>query len=105
MRSLEQIGHTTEGAVDGRQAIEMVESGDFDVVLMDMEMPEMDGVEATRALRGLAGPSSRTPVVGVSAHAFSADRAACLAAGMNEHFTKPFRIEELQVALERLVES
>lgn len=105
MRSLEQIGHTTEGAVDGRQAIEMVEAGDFDVVLMDMEMPEMDGVEATRALRGLDGPASKTPVVGVSAHAFSADRAACLAAGMNEHFTKPFRIEELQVALERLVES
>ncbi len=105
MRSLERIGHTTEAAVDGRQAVDLTKEQAFDVVLMDMEMPEMDGIEATKAIRNLSGPISHTPIIGVSAHAFSADRDACLAAGMNEHFTKPFRIEELQVALERLVES
>ena len=105
MRSLEQIGHSTEGAIDGRQAVALTADAAFDVVLMDMEMPEMDGIDATKAIRAMSGPVSLTPIIGVSAHAFSADREACLAAGMNEHFTKPFRIEELQVALERLVES
>jgi CheY-like chemotaxis protein len=66
---------------------------------MDMEMPEMDGIEATRSIR--AGGSD-IPIIGVSAHAFNADRQACLEAGMDEHIVKPFRIEALQLAMESL---
>ncbi len=102
MRSLEQLGHTTAGVSNGRAALDLVRTQNFDVIVMDMEMPEMGGVEATRAIRSLPTVAARTPIVGLSAHAFSADRKACLDAGMNEHFTKPFRIEELQIAMERM---
>lgn len=103
MRSLEQLGHTTAAASNGRQAVEAIRSEKYDAVLMDMEMPELDGVDATKLIRSSGTEAASTPIIGLSAHAFSADRNACLEAGMNEHFTKPFRIEELQVALERLV--
>ncbi len=105
MRSLEQLGHTTSGVSTGRAALDLVRTQNFDAILMDMEMPEMSGVEATSAIRALPTIAARTPIIGLSAHAFSADRKACLDAGMNEHFTKPFRIEELQMAMERMTRS
>ena len=105
MRSLEQLGHTTSGVPNGQAALDLVRTQNFDAILMDMEMPEMDGVEATIAIRSLPTIAARTPIIGLSAHAFSADRKACLDAGMNEHFTKPFRIEELQMAMERMAGS
>jgi len=105
MRSLEQLGHTTSGVSNGRAALDLVRTQNFDAILMDMEMPEMNGVEATSAIRALPTIAARTPIIGLSAHAFSADRKACLDAGMNEHFTKPFRIEELQMAMERMTRS
>ncbi len=105
MRSLEQLGHTTSGVSDGRAALDLVRTQNFDAILMDMEMPGMNGLEATAAIRSLPTIAARTPIIGLSAHAFSADRKACLDAGMNEHFTKPFRIEELQMAMERMTRS
>lgn len=105
MRSLEQLGHTTEGAGTGSHSIELLQQSEFDVVIMDMEMPEMDGIEATRAIRALHSSARTTPIVGLSAHAFSTDRQACLDAGMNEHFTKPFRVEEIQLAMDRITRS
>jgi CheY-like chemotaxis protein len=105
MRSLEQLGHTTSGVSNGRAALDLIRTQNFDAILMDMEMPEMNGVEATRAIRALPTIAARTAIIGLSAHAFSADRKACLDAGMNEHFTKPFRIEELQMAMERMTRS
>jgi two-component system, sensor histidine kinase and response regulator len=100
MRSLDGLGHETAAAATGVEALERLRAGTFDVVLMDMEMPEMDGIEATQTIR--AGGSD-IPIIGVSAHAFNADRQACLDAGMNDHVVKPFRIEELQTAMGRLV--
>ncbi len=105
MRSLEQLGHITSGVANGRAALDLVRTQNFDAILMDMEMPEMSGVEATSAIRALPTIAARTPIIGLSAHAFSADRKACLDAGMNDHFTKPFRIEELQMAMERMTRS
>ncbi|MEX1004073.1 MAG: response regulator [Acidimicrobiia bacterium] len=100
MRGLEAVGHETASAATGKEALEVMAGAEFDVVLMDMEMPVMDGIEATKAIR--AGGSD-IPIVGVSAHAFNIDRQACLDAGMNEHIVKPFRIESVQMAMERLV--
>lgn len=99
MRALEGLGHDPESAATGREAVDRVAAEPFDVVLMDMEMPEMDGIEATRRIRA---SGSRVPIIGVSAHAFAADRRACLEAGMDDHVTKPFRLETLQLAMERL---
>ncbi len=100
MRSLERLGHDTESAPTGRDGVAMLEKGTYDVVLMDMEMPDMDGVEATKVIRE---GGSAIPIVGISAHAFGADRRRCLEAGMNDHITKPFRIEQLQMSMERVL--
>lgn len=100
MRGLEALGHETHGAATGREAIAALSHCAPDVVLMDMEMPEMDGIEATKAIRA-AG--SDIPIIGVSAHASNADRQACLDAGMNDHVVKPFRTESLQLAMEKLL--
>ncbi|MEX0756793.1 MAG: response regulator, partial [Acidimicrobiia bacterium] len=100
MRGLGAVGHETAAAATGVEALEMLGAQSFDIVLMDMEMPEMDGIEATKAIR--AGGST-IPIIGVFAHAFTVDRQACLEAGMNDHFVKPFRIEAIQIVMERLV--
>ena len=102
MRGLDAVGHETHAAATGLEAVNELQRGTYDVVLMDMEMPEMDGIEATKRIRA---SGSDIPIIGVSAHAFNADRQACLDAGMNDHVVKPFRIETLQLAMEKLVGS
>ena len=77
-----------EVADNGRIAVDMASQGDFDLILMDMQMPEMDGLEATRLIRALPRLDA-TPIVAMTASAFGADRDACLAAGMNDHIGKP----------------
>jgi hypothetical protein len=72
---------------------------DHDVVLMDLRMPEMDGLAAARRIRAMPGPKSQVPIVALTANAFASDVDACRAAGMNGHVSKPFRREELVVAL------
>jgi two-component system sensor histidine kinase/response regulator len=78
----------SEVAGDGRRAVEMASQARYDLILMDMQMPDMDGLEATRALRTMPA-LERTPIIAMTASAFGADRAACIAAGMNDHLGKP----------------
>jgi two-component system sensor histidine kinase/response regulator len=77
-----------EVADNGRIAVDMARRGAYDLILMDMQMPEMDGLEATRLIRTVPELDS-TPIVAMTASAFGADRDACLAAGMNDHIGKP----------------
>jgi CheY-like chemotaxis protein len=85
-------------AESGMQALALLESARFDVILMDMQMPQMDGLEATRRLRRLGLP--RQPhVIGVTANAFAEDREACIAAGMNDFLSKPISLRHLGGAL------
>ncbi|MBN1646499.1 MAG: response regulator [Spirochaetales bacterium] len=88
---LERLGCMVSLAVNGREAVEMTNAGDFDLVLMDIQMPEMDGLEATRIIRQ---NHKDLPVVGITANAFEADHRLCLEAGMNGVLRKPFRKEE-----------
>ncbi len=100
LRLLEKMGYAATVASNGREAVEAVERDPFDVVLMDVQMPEMDGLEATRrilAAHGAAGPR----IVAMTANAMAEDREACLAAGMADYLTKPIRVEELADALAR----
>jgi PAS domain S-box-containing protein len=86
---LKRDGHTVVVVANGAQALEAVTAGDFDLVLMDMQMPVMDGIEATRRIRALAPPRCDIPIVALSANAMADQIATCREAGMNDHLSKP----------------
>jgi CheY-like chemotaxis protein len=96
---LKKAGHRVTIAGDGRQAAEFAARECFDVVLMDMHMPEMDGIEATRAIRALPAPASQVPIVALTAAGATSDIQSCLDAGMNYFLVKPFRMERLDAIL------
>ena len=98
-RLLERQGHSVTLVADGRQAVEAFENAAFDLVLMDVQMPEMDGYEATAAIRAQEGGRSRTPVLALTAHAMSGDRERCLQAGMDGFISKPIQLPELVAAI------
>lgn len=100
-RMLQRLGHTVQVAPDGAAAVAAVLDGPFDLVLMDCQMPVLDGYEATRAIRDLTGERGRVPVIALTANALSGDREKCLDAGMDDYLPKPFRIEELAAMLAR----
>lgn len=86
-------------AGNGLEAIDAVMRRPYDVILMDVHMPEMDGLSAAKAIRAMAGPQSETPIIALTANAFSQDVDLCRRAGMNSHIGKPFRTEDLIAAL------
>ena len=93
---LTRQGHTVLIANNGREAIDALQADKFDVVLMDVQMPEMDGFEATRAVRKAEqGTDQHQPIIAMTAHAMAGDRELCLEAGMDEYVSKPIRIAEL----------
>jgi PAS domain S-box-containing protein len=99
---LDKRGHTTEIAGDGQQAVELVCQRPYDVVLMDVQMPVMDGFQATAAIRALAEPQAQLPIVAMTAHAMRGDQQRCLAAGMNAYLPKPINSRELIELVERM---
>jgi signal transduction histidine kinase/CheY-like chemotaxis protein len=100
LRLLERMGLRADVVGDGQAAVAAVERGDFDVVLMDVQMPEMDGLEATRRIRA-RWPDRPVRIIGLTANAMAGDREACLAAGMDDYVSKPIRPEELEAAIAR----
>jgi signal transduction histidine kinase/DNA-binding response OmpR family regulator len=97
---LEKRGHSVVVAGNGREALEALKKGRFDLMFMDVQMPVMDGFEATRAIRKLEdGSGIRLPIVALTAHAMKGDREKCLAAGMDGYLTKPIRPQELDEVL------
>ncbi|MFL5674468.1 MAG: response regulator, partial [Chloroflexota bacterium] len=97
-RLLERMGYTTDIAGDGLQAIAALETNDYDVVLMDVQMPELDGLEATRRIRA-RWPDRPLRIIAMTANAMEGDRDACLAAGMDDYVSKPIHPDELAAAL------
>ena len=86
---LQKAGHTVELAENGHQAVAAVCRADFDVVLMDIQMPELDGVSATQQIRALPEPKNRIPIIAMTAHAMAGNKEEYLAAGMNDYVSKP----------------
>lgn len=104
VRLLEKQGYTTAVAASGREALALLEKQVFDLVLMDVQMPEMDGLEATAALReNEKGTSQHMPVIAMTAHAMKGDREKCLAAGMDGYISKPIKANELFQVIEQFV--
>jgi two-component system, sensor histidine kinase and response regulator len=101
-RLLRKIGHNVELVENGRAAVEAFSTGQFDLILMDVQMPEMDGIEATMEIRRLeASGSERMPILALTAHAMKRDEERCLAAGMDGVLTKPIDFAKLKATLGR----
>ena len=98
---LERLGHHVTIAANGREAVETIQSGTFDMVFMDIQMPEMDGLEATTVIRSLPSPLCDIPIIAMTANAMKSDQENCLAHGMNDHLAKPILIEQLRDTIER----
>lgn len=101
-RRLQRRGYSVELAVDGRQGVEMAKSGQYDLVLMDMSLPELDGWEATRELR--AEPSTKgLPIIALTAHAMAGDQDKALEAGCDDYDIKPIELPRLLAKIEALL--
>jgi CheY-like chemotaxis protein len=100
---LRREGHRVTVAGNGQAALTAASQQRFDVILMDMQMPVMDGLEATRLIRALPGDQAQVPILGVTANAFVEDKTLCLEAGMNGYLSKPVNRNDLFAAIARLV--
>jgi CheY-like chemotaxis protein len=100
-------GYNVTVVNNGREALEAHAQGEFDLILMDCHMPEMDGFEATREIRGRerSETGKRVPIVALTANAMAQDREECLNAGMDDHLSKPFTMQTLQDMLRRWMPS
>jgi CheY-like chemotaxis protein len=101
LRLLKQMGYRADLAANGIEAIACVEREDYDVVLMDVQMPEMDGLEASRRISAQEARHRRPRIIAMTANAMQGDREVCLAAGMDDYLTKPIRVDALVQALAR----
>ncbi len=105
LRTLERLGYRAEVVGNGLEALEALRRDPYDLVFMDCQMPEMDGFEATAALRRLeTGTGRRTPIVALTAHAMAGERERCIAAGMDDYATKPLQLDELKRVLREWVD-
>jgi PAS domain S-box-containing protein len=100
-RLLEKLGYSVVVVANGEDAVAAAAQGSFDAILMDCQMPMMDGFEATGAIRAMEGEGTRVPIIALTAEALAGDRERCLRAGMDDYLAKPVRIEQLQATLAR----
>ena len=98
MHMLRRLGVTADLAEDGEAAVTAVQRTPYDIVLMDVQMPNVDGLTATRRIRAASGPQPR--IIAMTANAMSGDREVCLEAGMDDYLSKPINVDSLRAALE-----
>jgi PAS domain S-box-containing protein len=98
---LAKLGHQADVVGDGAEAVAAIQRVPYDLVLMDVQMPEMDGLDATRAIRRLPGPAADLPIIALTANAMTGDREQYLAAGMTDYVAKPINLADLQAAIAR----
>src|ERR1700723_1201127 len=102
-RIMQKLGFRVDVVADGRAAVEAWKTGRYDLILMDCQMPELDGYEATRAIRALESGNRHIPIVALTAHAMKGSDEVCKSAGMDEHLTKPIERERLEACLDRFL--
>jgi two-component system sensor histidine kinase/response regulator len=103
LRLLEKLDYRVEAVADGNAAVAAWQTGKFDLIIMDCQMPQMDGYEATREIRRLEGGKGRIPIMALTAHAMKGDEEKCRAAGMDDYLPKPIDRLKLEICLERLL--
>ncbi|HSG82476.1 MAG TPA: response regulator [Gemmatimonadota bacterium] len=101
-RRLKRKGYEVNMAMDGKQGVEMAKAGGYDLILMDMSLPEIDGWEATRQLRS-AEETRSVPIIALTAHAMAGDREKALEAGCDDYDTKPIELDRLLTKMEELL--
>ena len=99
---LEKLGHNVVAANDGQAAVDQFPQATWDLILMDIQMPVMDGLQATRLIRAMEQPNHRTPIVAMTANTGETEQQACLEAGMDEHLSKPVSVIAIDQLLARL---
>ncbi|MBX7246241.1 MAG: response regulator, partial [Candidatus Sumerlaeaceae bacterium] len=105
VRMLQKVGCVVEVAANGREAVQMARQFPFDIIFMDCQMPDLDGYEATRAIRLDEAGMRHIPIVAMTANALEGDREKCIEAGMDDYISKPVKTEDIQVILERWITS
>jgi hypothetical protein len=103
VRMVERLGYRADVASDGAAAVSILEHIQYDAVLMDCQMPEMDGYEATRQIRANENGGRRVPIIAMTAAALAGDRERCLAAGMDDYISKPVKLHIVAALLERWI--
>jgi len=101
LKILREVGYTVEAVSSGSEAIDAVKTGRYNLVLMDIEMTDMDGITATKQIRNIAGDVGKIPIIAVTAHSSMKDREKCLAAGMNDYIAKPINIQFLKLTIDQ----
>ena len=102
VRKLKKLGHKVDIANNGKEGVNMFQLKIYDIILMDIMMPVMDGLTATLKIREIEVNKKNTPIIAITANAFESDRNKCLSVGMNDYMTKPFSIEEFTEIIKNL---
>ena len=98
------MGHRVKAVTTGEEALKALEKEKFDLVLMDIQMPKMDGLTATRKIREKEKKTKKhLPIIAMTAHALKGDREKCLAAGMDDYIAKPLKVEKLEEVISRVM--
>lgn len=101
---LEMMGCEVEVVESGQEAIEAVKRNNYDMIFMDIQMPDMDGYEATKEIRRIEKSAKHVPIIALTANALQGDREKCLSAGMDDYVSKPFRAAELETILKKFLQ-